>query len=282
MDDPYRSILLLITIIATISAFYKISKTALVLLSELKSIYRENPETMEESQKVLMENLLNFPDKVVSDIMTHRTDIVALEAGEKISDVVYLSINKGFSRFPIYRENIDNIIGMIYVKDLLVLVGNKNSENFSIEMFIRGVKHMASDTSLTDAFKLLRSEKNQIAVVDQDEFGGTFGIITMEDILEEIVGDITDEYDTEDFDIEQISENVYTAAGDISPEEVFDLAGTDFGDSDYDTISAFFIDKFGHIPEENEDAVIEYNGIKMTALVSDNSFIERIKIEFQK
>jgi putative hemolysin len=280
MDDPYRSILLLITIIASSSAFYTISKIALVLLSELKSLYQDNPVTMEESQKLLMENILNFPDKVVSDIMTHRTDIIALEAGEKISDVVYLSINKGFSRFPVYRENIDNIIGMIYVKDLLVLVGNKNSEDFSIETFMRGVKHIKSDTSLTDAFKLLRAVKNQIAVVDQGEFGGTFGIITMEDILEEIVGDITDEYDTEDFDIEQISEKVYTVEGDISPEEVFELVGVDFGDSDYDTISAFFIDKFGHIPEEDENAVIEFDGIKMTALVFDNSFVEKIKVEF--
>jgi putative hemolysin len=236
---------------------------------------------MEESQKLLMQNILNFPDKVVSDIMTHRTDIVALESGQKISDVVYLSINKGFSRFPVYKENIDNIIGMIYVKDLLVLVGNKNSEDFSIEAFIRKIEHITSDTSLTDAFRIMRAKKHHIAVVDQGEFGGTFGIVTMEDILEEIVGDITDEYDDEDMDIEQISENVYTVDGDISPEEVFELVGVDFGDSDYDTISAFFIDKFGHIPEENENAVIEYNGIKMTALVFDNSFVEKIKVSLE-
>ena len=149
---------------------------------------------IEESQREMINNIFEFDDTVVSDVMTHRTDIVGVGADDKIGDVVYLGINEGFSRLPVYEESVDNIIGILNVKDLLCLVGCEHSEDFNIRQFMRKAEFVPETAKCKDVLKEMTLKKTQMMVI-ADEYGGTSGIVTMEDLLEEIVGNIQDEYE---------------------------------------------------------------------------------------
>ena len=152
---------------------------------------------IEESQKEMINNIFEFDDTTAGEVMTHRTEIVGVEKDAKISEVVYLAINEGFSRLPVYEKDMDNIIGLIYVKDLLCLVGCNSSEDFKVSDFVRPVMYVPESVKCRVLFAEFKKQKAHLAVV-VDEYGGMSGIVTMEDLLEEIVGNIYDEFDPQD------------------------------------------------------------------------------------
>lgn len=232
---------------------------------------------IEESQREMINNIFDFEDVDVSDVMTHRKDIVAIEVNAKIGDIVYLAINKGYSRIPVYENNVDNIIGIIYVKDLLCLVGCERSEDFTIRQFMRKAIYVPETCMCSDAFETLTKEKCQCAIV-VDEYGGTAGLVSMEDMLEEIVGNIQDEYDDEKADITHVDDNVYMISGDASPEDVEEEIGFSMPeDHNYDTMSAFIVDLLGRIPGEDETPSVTYEGVEFTVLLAEDNWISKIK-----
>ena len=256
-------------------------KHDVVTEEDIRQMVDEGNETgvIEENQRDMINNIFDFGDVDVSDVMTHRKDIVAVEVNEKIADIVYIAINKGYSRIPVYEKTVDSIIGIIYVKDLLCLVGCEQSEDFTIKQFMRKVLYLPETCMCSDAFEALTKEKQQCAVV-VDEYGGTAGFVSMEDILEEIVGSIQDEYDDENAEIVKLEDGVYTISGDVRPEDAEEALGFRMPDEhNYDTMSAFVVDLLGRIPEEDEAPTVSYGGYNFTVLLAEDNWISKIKAE---
>lgn len=234
---------------------------------------------IEESQREMINNVFEFDDITVSDIMTHRTDIVAVEISADVSEVVNAAISSGFSRIPVYEETIDRISGIICVKDLLCLVGSEAAENAGAKSFVRDTIYLPESVSCREAFKRLTAEKMQMAVVI-DEYGGTAGLVTMEDIVEEIVGNIQDEYDEEEEELIKISDDTYTIDGTADPEEILPVFGIKLPEENgFDTMSGFIVELLGRIPEENENPSAEYENVLFTVLVTEDKRISKIKAQ---
>lgn len=232
---------------------------------------------IEESQREMINNVFEFDDLTISDVMTHRTDMIAVKAPADVPEIVNAAISSGFSRIPVYEDTIDHIIGMICVKDLLCFVGSEAAESASAENFVRDIIYLPESVSCGEAFKRLTEAKMQMAVVI-DEYGGTAGIITMEDIVETIVGNIQDEYDDEEEELIRISDDTYTIAGTADPENILPEFGIELPeDNHFDTMSGFIVELLGRIPEENENPSVTYENLIFTVLVTEDKCISKIK-----
>ncbi len=232
---------------------------------------------IEESQREMINNIFEFDDSVVSDVMTHRKDVTAVDAESKIGDVVYLAINEGYSRIPVYEKTIDNIVGILNVKDLLCLVGCENSEDFNIRQFMRKPEFVPENARCNDVLEEMTRKKTQMMIIS-DEYGGTLGIVTMEDLLEEIVGNIQDEYDDDEADISEIDKGIFIINGSADPEDIFPKLGIDIpDDNNYDTMSAFFVDRFGRVPNIDEKAEFCYSGVIFRVLLVEDNWVKKLK-----
>lgn len=232
---------------------------------------------IEESQREMINNIFEFGDLVVSDVMTHRTDLVAASSDMKISDVVYLATRSGRSRIPVYEDSVDSIIGVIHVKDLLCLIGCEKTEDFSIHDFLRDVLYIPETNKCGDVFKKLTSLREQVAIA-VDEYGGTAGIVTIEDLIEAIVGNIQDEYDDEAEEFIQVSDGVYTIDGTAEPETILEkLRLTLPEDHEYDTMGGFIVDLLGYIPDADERPQVFYQGVEFTVLLIEDRRVSKIK-----
>lgn len=234
---------------------------------------------IEESQKDMINNIFEFDDRTAEEVMTHRTDIIAVGQDATISDIIYYAINEGFSRIPVYADDIDNIIGIIYVKDLLCLVGCKSTEDFKISDFIRPVIYVPESNRCRDLFKEFTDKKIHIAVV-VDEYGGTSGIVTMEDLLESIVGNIQDEYDDEEIEIQKLNDTTYLIDGSADLDDVAEVLGLEIGESeDYDTLGGLITDILGRIPDDGETPSMDYQNITFTVMVVEDRRVVKVKAE---
>ncbi|MCI7767602.1 MAG: hemolysin family protein [Oscillospiraceae bacterium] len=232
---------------------------------------------IESSEKEMINNVFEFHELTVSDVMTHRTDIVAVSADSPISEVVYTAIKSGFSRIPVYKDSVDHIEGMIYVKDLLCLIGTQSSEGVTVSRFLRDAEFVPESCLCGDLFKMFTEKKQQIAVA-VDEYGGTAGLVTMEDLVESIVGSIQDEYDNETEDISKISDDTFIVKGTADPADVLEALDEPLPeDCRYDTMSGFITDLLGRIPEDGETPSVSYKGIDFTVLLTEDMRIVRIK-----
>ena len=224
---------------------------------EIKMLVDQGEEkgTIEEEEKELINNVFEFNDITVSEIMTHRKDIFAVDINissqellEEISKEEYR-----YSRSPVYDETIDEIEGVLYVKDVL---RNVNKKSFKVRDVVNDAYFVSQNRLINEVFKELQKNKKQLAII-VDEYGGTAGLVTMEDILEELVGDIFDEYDKEEKEYEKVDENTYLLSGSMPVYDVNKLLGADIPEGDYDTISGYLQEKLGRIPEEEEKPVID-------------------------
>lgn len=193
--------------------------------------------TIEAQEKSMINNIFEFNDKVVSEIMIPRIDIFALDMELTVGEVIsQLTEDFRYSRIPVFEENIDNIKGIIYLKDILLSTKNKNTK---IKNLMKEGYFVSETKPVDELFDELRKSRKQMAVVI-DEYGGTSGIVTMEDILEEIVGEIYDEYDEVEKTIEKIDENTFMFSGDVAIYEVEDILEIDIEHKDIDTLSRIF------------------------------------------
>lgn len=244
--------------------------------------------TIKEEEKELIDNVFEFNDITVSEIMRHRKDIFAVdinisneELAQELEEAQYR-----YSRIPVYDETIDEIKGILYVKDVLKNIKNKNVK---VKDLVKDAYFVSQNRLINEVFKELQKNKMQIAII-LDEYGGTAGIITMEDILEELVGDIYDEYDNEEKEFEQIDENTYILAGSMPIYDVNKILDAKIPEGDYDTISGYLQEKLGRIPEDEEKPIIETKTvtykieqyedkriIKIKACKNNNEIIEEQK-----
>ncbi len=232
---------------------------------------------IETSSVEMINNIFEFGDLKISDVMTHRVNIAAVEEGVSTDDIVYLALEEGFSRIPVYRESIDNIIGIILVKDLLCLIGKENSENYTAKDFIRQVSFIPESCPCDEAFKQLTENKSGMAVAI-DEYGGTAGLVTVEDLIESVMGNIQDEYDDEEVSIKQLGKDKYQIEGECDPEEVLELFGYELPeDHEYDTIGGFVTDLLGYIPEDTEKTPhTDYEDVRFVVTEVGDNCISKI------
>jgi putative hemolysin len=235
---------------------------------------------IEESQAEMISNIFDFSDTPVSDVMTHRTDVTAVSGNSNCVEIIDKAVSSGFSRIPVFDENIDHIIGIICVKDLLTLIGSENPPaDVTAKHFIRDTIYLPETAPCKNAFKQMTEQKTQMAVI-VDEYGGTSGIVTMEDILETIVGNIQDEYDDEAEEITHITDTIYSVDGLASPEKILPLLGLNPDeDSEYETMSAYLIGLSGKLPEVGEVIQATEENVKFTAMSVRDMRITRIKAE---
>lgn len=242
----------------------------------------ENDEDgIEENSAQMINNIFEFDGLTASDVMTHRTAISAVDINEiTLDELIYLALDIGYSRIPVYEDSIDKIVGIIVVKDLLCLVGKTDLSDFDIKDFIRDVSFIPEACPCSDVFKGLNDMKSGMAVV-VDEYGGTAGIVTLEDIIEEIMGNIQDEYDDEQSDIVMIENGVYEVDGEADPDKVFKLFDVELPeDHEYETISGFITDKLGFIPEGGEYITpsVDYEGVHLEVASVEDRTILKVKV----
>ena len=233
---------------------------------------------IEDIQKEMIDNIFDFDDIDVSDIMTHRTDMFAVEDTDSLEQVVSISIEHGYSRIPVFHEDPDNIIGIVYIKDLLKYISSSLPKDKGPKDVMREAYYVPFSKSCGALFNEMCEKRIQMAVV-VDEYGGTAGIVTMEDLLEAIVGNIQDEYDNEDEEIVEVSENVFTIDGTAYIEEVNELVGDIIPEGDYDTLGGFLISRLGYLPKDGDMTEVEFENLKFTILNVEDRRIGKIRVE---
>lgn len=231
--------------------------------------------TIEELEKNMINNVFEFNDKIVSEIMVPRTEIFAIEMNKTISEVIEeLSEDLRYSRVPVYDEDIDNIKGIVYIKDILLSTKNKNTK---IKNLMKEAYYVSETRQINELFSELRKSRKQIAIVI-DEYGGTSGIVTMEDILEEIVGEIYDEYDDIEKGIEKIDETTFIFNGNVAIYEVEDTLDITIEEGDFDTLSGYLVDKLERIPtEKDKGTIIETDNVVYKIEKVQNRHIVKVK-----
>lgn len=235
----------------------------------------EEKGTIDEDEKNMINNVFEFNDKIVSEIMVPRTEIFAIDMEMSIAEVIdELSEDLRYSRIPVYEDSIDKIKGIVYIKDILLSTKNKNTK---IKRLMKEAHFVPETIAVNELFDDLRRNRKQIAIVI-DEYGGTSGIVTMEDILEEIVGEIFDEYDRVEKSIEKIDENTVIFYGNVAIYEVEDALGIEIKEGDYDTLSGYLVDELGRIPtEKDKNLEIETNNAIYKIEAIEDKHIIKVK-----
>ncbi len=240
-------------------------------------------ETGQESEKVLLKGIAKFGDTEAREVMRSRVDITAVEAETEFSKLLKIIHESGYSRIPVYKDNFDNIAGILYIKDLLPYI---EQADYNWNKLIRPAYFIPESKKISDLLKDFQKRKIHMAIV-VDEYGGTSGIITLEDVIEEIVGDINDEFDMEadEFVYSQIDENIYLFDAKTSILDFCRITG--FAESELEderreaeTLAGLVLESYGRIPGSNEEVIIGKLIIKIES--SDNRRIKRIKVTINK
>lgn len=233
---------------------------------------------IENVQKEMINNIFEFDDIDVADIMTHRTDIACVELHDSLEETIQLSMEEGYSRIPVYEEDPDNVVGFVYIKDLLKYIGKALPKNQGLKNVMREAYFVPESKRCGALFSEMTEKHIQMAIV-VDEYGGTAGLVTLEDIIEAIVGNIQDEYDDEDEEISKINETTFTIDGTTDLEEVEEQIGIKFPEEDYDTLGGFITSRLGFLPQDGELNTVEYENVCFTVLNVEERRIGKVKVE---
>ena len=241
---------------------------------------REKPELGQEATE-LIRNIFRYMDKDARDIMTHRRDIVAIDGEETLEDALKFMLEENHSRFPSYHEDIDEIIGTMHLREAMVCYMNEELRDkpvSELKEYIRPVTFIPESKSIDTLFKEMQAKKKHVVIV-LDEYGQTSGLVAMEDILEEIMGNILDEYDEEEETIVRQADGSVTASGFADLEDLEDLLGISLDTEEYETLNGFLTGQLDRIPGEDEHCVVESEGYRFTVLKVDNNAIQSVRIE---
>ena len=236
--------------------------------------------SIDENEMEMINNIFEFDNTSVEDIATHRTNIVAIPITSTLEGIKKVIVDEKYSRIPVYEENIDNIIGILYVKDFIKYIFiDELGKNFNLKNILMEPYFIPTSKKSDELFKEMQIKKVHMAIVI-DEYGGTAGIVTMEDLLEEIVGNIFDEYDVEEKeDIEIINEDTYIIKGGTDINDVEEFLSVRFEDiSDYDTLGGYLIGKLGRVPDDNERPEIDICGYNFKIIEFDDKRINLVKV----
>jgi len=248
---------------------------------EIISMVNEGHElgVLEAGEVEMITNIFEFGDKEASDIMTHRNHIMALDSTTPFKEALAFMLRESNSRYPVFEENLDHVIGVLYLKDAMRIHTSDEELNQpigTVDGLVREAVFVPETKNIDDLFRSMQSQKNQMVIV-MDEYGQTSGLVTMEDILEEIVGNIQDEYDTDEDFIVAEADGSLTLDGLTPLEELEDALGLSFEEEEFGTLNGLLISLLGRIPSEEERPVIWYKGYEFSVLEMVNKTIETVR-----
>lgn len=250
---------------------------------EILSMVNEGHEqgVLLESEAKMITNIFEFCDKEAHDIMTNRQNISALPSDVKLKEAIHIMLEGNYSRYPVYEDNLDHIVGLIHLKDAMRRHNIGDAENeliIKIEDLIREVSFVPETKNIDALFKEMQSSKTQMVIV-VDEYGQTSGLVAMEDILEEIVGNIEDEYDEEEDFIEQKGQDEYVIEGMTPLRDLEEMLQIEFNEEEFDTLNGFLISKMDKIPDENEDFDIDVGDYNFKILTVNERMIQEVLVK---
>ncbi len=239
------------------------------------------------NEKEMINNIFDFDNQDVSDIMTHRTDVIGLDVDTTFDEILDLIDEERFTRYPVYEENIDDIIGVIHLRDILRFINEeKNPKLFNIKEVMREPIFVPDSKRTDELFRELQLAKTHFAVVI-DEYGGTAGIVTLEDLIEEIMGNIMDEYDDEEIeDILLVHPGEYLVEGNADLEDLEDILEIDLPVDDYDTVSGFIVGELGRIPNaedvQSDESDVVFGDYRFSIIDLDEKVIAKVRVTKEK
>lgn len=249
---------------------------------EIISMVNEGHENglLEANETELIHNIFEYGDKEAGDIMTHRKNIVAVDGTMKLKDALNYMLDQNYSRFPVYEENIDNIIGFLHFKDAVKANRDpKEQEKMIRELpnILRPARFIPETRNISDLLRTMQKQKLHFVIV-VDEYGQTAGLVTMEDIIEEIVGNIQDEYDMEEEDIVELPDHSFIIRGVTPLEDVEDALDVSFGEDEIETLNGFLISVLDRIPADDEHIVINHSGYRFEVQSIQNKVIQKVHV----
>ncbi len=249
---------------------------------EIISIVNEGHEqgVLEAKEAEMISNIIEFDEKEAKDVMTHRKRMVAISADTSVEDALNFMLSEPFSRFPLYRENVDDIIGVLHLKDVMNFYANAKLRKRPLVEVAREPYFVPDTQDLDVLFRAMQAKKIHMAIV-ADEYGQTAGLVTMEDILEEIVGDIQDEYDKEEELIRRQEEGSFLVSGSVTLEELSEETGIQIRKEDgetFDTLNGLLVSLLDHIPQDDEVFSVEYEGFRFDSVAIHARVIRRVKV----
>lgn len=242
---------------------------------ELKTMVGVSEEegVLEDVEKEMIFNVFDFADAQAKDVMVQRVDIVAVDSEATYEDVLEVIKKEQFSRIPVYNQTIDDIVGVLYVKDLII--AGQNKDGFKVTDYMREPYYTFEFKKIKELFNEMKKTRNHISVV-LDEYGGTVGIVTIEDLIEEVFGDIEDEYDDYENEIEVIKEDEYVVDGSARLDDISDLIGVNMESEEFDSVGGLIIGELGRFPENKEE--VNLSNIKFVVEEVDKNRIKKVRI----
>lgn len=234
----------------------------------------EEEGVLEDVEKEMIFNVFEFADSQVKDVMVQRMEIIAVDVNATYDEVINIIKTEQFSRLPVYNEHIDDVIGILNVKDLIM--ASQSKDNFKVSDYMREPYYTFEFKKIAELFKEMKKTRNHMAVV-LDEYGGNVGIVTIEDLIEEVVGEIEDEYDDEsDSDIIVVKEDEYIVDGSARLDYIGDLIGVTMESEEFDSVGGLVIGELGRFPSKNEE--VKINNIKFIVEDIDKNRIKKVRI----
>ena len=287
-----------ITMIITKPAVWLLSKTTKGVLNlfgvntkkteadisenEIRSLIRHGHSEglYQKQEKEMLENIFNFDDIHAEAIMTPRINVYAIDILDDIEDILDQIINSTYSRIPIYEDSIDNILGIIHVKDILISARKIGFENLDIRKLLRKPYYVPTSIKINNLFKRMQESNYQMAII-LDDYGGMEGVITIEDLIEEIVGNIYDEYDPIEEEIEKISENQFLVNGTMAVQDINRYLNINIS-SDYETLSGLIIEKLEYIPKGTKADIVYHRNYIFEVKSVTNNRINKVLVTIKK
>ncbi|MFC4386742.1 hemolysin family protein [Gracilibacillus marinus] len=236
--------------------------------------------TIEQDEKQMIHNIFEFNNKTVSDIMTHRTEISAINIHASFDEIITLMNEKRFTRFPVYEDSMDNIIGTLHMKDIVSII-RMNKDHFDSKSLLREPYFVLESQPIDIAFRDMRNNNVHIAMV-VDEYGGIDGLITIEDMIEEIVGEIMSEHhlpgEDEQLTVKKIKKNHYEVEGTAHLYLLEDAFSIALPSDEFETLNGFLVHQLGYIPKEGEQPIVTYNGVEFQIVEVSNLRIEKVNV----
>jgi len=247
--------------------------------AELRLLLTRSTEhgEIEQEERGMIEKVFDFADKDAADVMIPRPEVVALAIALPPEEALRAVIDSPYTRYPVYRETLDDVVGILHVRDLFSATVERGIAQVELEDLLRAAHIVPETKDLASLLQEFRRTSTHFAVV-VDEYGGMAGILTLEDLLEEIVGEIEDEFDVADEEIEQVDEDTYRVPGMFPIDEFNDRFGTELPDEDFHTVAGFVFGQLGRAPEPGDD--VAWNGVRFDVLEIDGNRIEKIGVNF--
>jgi putative hemolysin len=255
-----------------------LSCTTVITEEDIKAMINLGEErgSLKEEEKELLHKVFEFGDTLASEAMRPRTEIVSVPANAALQEVLSLVSEFGYSRYPVIEETVDTVVGILYIKDVLVaMASGEVKREDAIKQYVRPAYFIPENKRVSELLSEMQRERFQIAIVI-DEYGGTSGLVTLEDLIEEIVGSIHDELEAEEKDVQIVDEKNFVVSGQSALDEVNELLGASLQSTDFNTLGGFVFGLFGRMPKVGEQ--LKYKNLKFEVLDLEGRKINRIKI----